>query len=190
MCRLLKIRPGGDRFTERGGVPVTLEHPHDVVGADRAARPNRKYFGAKRGVTWLNMLNDQGSGLGGKVVSGTARDSLHMIDVAFSQDGGQRPEQRRVARGGAPNARLRSRSQRTIAVVAAWMVSTASRGIVGSTTSACRPTGIVRIASRRRCRARSRGRTPVSCASATSIFTRGLTPHASTSSSRAGSPRR
>jgi len=46
------------------------------------ARPNRKYFGAKRGVTWLNMLNDQGSGLSGKVVSGTARDSLHMIDIS------------------------------------------------------------------------------------------------------------
>ncbi len=27
-----------------------------------------------------------------KVVSGTPRDSLHMIDVIFSQDGGQRPD--------------------------------------------------------------------------------------------------
>ena len=45
------------------------------------ARPNRKYFGPKRGVTWLNMINDQAVGLGGKVVSGTVRDSLHMIDV-------------------------------------------------------------------------------------------------------------
>jgi hypothetical protein len=23
-------------------------------------RPNRKYFGALRGLTWLNMINDQG----------------------------------------------------------------------------------------------------------------------------------
>jgi len=55
------------------------------------ARPNRKYFGPDRGVTWLNMINDQAAGLAGKVVSGTPRDSLHMIDVAFSQDQGQRP---------------------------------------------------------------------------------------------------
>jgi TnpA family transposase len=56
------------------------------------ARPNRKYFGPKRGVTWLNMVNDQAAGLGAKVVSGTARDSLHILDVVFAQDGGQRPE--------------------------------------------------------------------------------------------------
>jgi TnpA family transposase len=56
------------------------------------ARPNRKYFGPKRGVTWLNMINDQAAGIGAKVVSGTARDSLHMIDVIFSQEGGRRPE--------------------------------------------------------------------------------------------------
>jgi TnpA family transposase len=56
------------------------------------ARPNRKYFASKRGVTWLNMVNDQGSGLAAKVVSGTPGESLHMIDVIFSQDGGQRPD--------------------------------------------------------------------------------------------------
>ena len=28
------------------------------------ARPNRKYFGPKRGVTWLNMINDQAAGSG------------------------------------------------------------------------------------------------------------------------------
>jgi hypothetical protein len=56
------------------------------------ACPNRKYFGSKRGVTWLNMVNDQGSGLAAKVVSGTPGESLHMIDVIFSQDGGQRPD--------------------------------------------------------------------------------------------------
>ncbi|MFC7713137.1 Tn3 family transposase [Nonomuraea recticatena] len=55
-------------------------------------RPNKKYFGRKRGVTWLNMINDRGAGLGAKVVTGTVRDSLHMIDVAFRRDGGARPE--------------------------------------------------------------------------------------------------
>jgi TnpA family transposase len=76
-----------------GGLVAAIDGMRFVVPAPSIyARPNRKYFGPKRGVTWLNMLNDQGSGLGAKVVSGTARDSLHMIDVIFSQDGGQRPD--------------------------------------------------------------------------------------------------
>lgn len=76
-----------------GGLVAGIDGMRFVVPVPSIyARPNRKYFGSKRGVTWLNMLNDQGSGLSGKVVSGTARDSLHMIDVAFSQDGGQRPD--------------------------------------------------------------------------------------------------
>ena len=56
------------------------------------ARPNRKYFGPKRGMTWLNMINDQAAGSGVKVVSGTPRDSLHLIDMLYAQDGGQRPD--------------------------------------------------------------------------------------------------
>ena len=56
------------------------------------ARPNRKYFGPDRGVTYLNMVSDQAVGLAGKVVSGAPRDSLHALDVAFSLDDGQRPD--------------------------------------------------------------------------------------------------
>ena len=56
------------------------------------ARPNRKFFGPKRGMTWLNAMNDQGMGRGAKVVSGTVRDSLHMVDVIFGLDGGDLPE--------------------------------------------------------------------------------------------------
>jgi Tn3 transposase DDE domain len=56
------------------------------------ARPNPKYFGRRRGATWLNMLNDQAVGLAGRVLSGTPRDSLHMIDLIYSQDAGQRPD--------------------------------------------------------------------------------------------------
>src|SRR5207249_4813540 len=56
------------------------------------ARPNRKYFGSKRGMTWLNAINDRGMGRGVKVVSGTVRDLLHMIDVIFGLDGGEFPE--------------------------------------------------------------------------------------------------
>jgi TnpA family transposase len=56
------------------------------------ARPNPRYFGRGRGATWLNMINDQAAGLAGRVVSGTPRDSLHLLDVIYSQDGGRRPE--------------------------------------------------------------------------------------------------
>jgi len=56
------------------------------------ARPNSKYFGRRRGATWLNMLSDQGVGLAGRVLSGTPRDSLHVVDLIYSQDAGKRPE--------------------------------------------------------------------------------------------------
>jgi len=56
------------------------------------ARPNPRYFGRKRGATWLNMISDLGIGLSGKVVSGTPRDSLHLIDLIYRQDAGERPE--------------------------------------------------------------------------------------------------
>lgn len=38
------------------------------------------------------MLNDQASGLANKVIAGTPRDSLHVIDVLYGQDGGVPPE--------------------------------------------------------------------------------------------------
>jgi hypothetical protein len=56
------------------------------------ARPNPKYFGRRGGATWLNMVNDQAAGLGGKVVAGTPRDSLYVLDVLYDRDGGRRPE--------------------------------------------------------------------------------------------------
>ena len=76
-----------------GGLVAAIDGMRFVVPVPSVyARPNRKYFGPKRGVTWLNMINDQAAGLGGKVVAGTVGDSLHMIDVLFNQDGGQRPD--------------------------------------------------------------------------------------------------
>jgi TnpA family transposase len=76
-----------------GGLVAAIDGMRFVVPVPSVyARPNRKYFGPKRGVTWLNMINDQAAGLGGKVVAGTVRDSLHMVDVLFNQDGGQRPD--------------------------------------------------------------------------------------------------
>jgi TnpA family transposase len=44
------------------------------------------------GDTWLNVISDQAIGLAARVVSATPRDSLHMLDVIFSQDHGRRPD--------------------------------------------------------------------------------------------------
>ncbi|MFG2246377.1 Tn3 family transposase [Spirillospora sp. NPDC048823] len=76
-----------------GGLVAAIDGMRFVVPVPSIyTRPNRKYFGPRRGLTWLNMINDQGVGLGAKVVTGTVRDSLHMIDVLFRRDGGRRPE--------------------------------------------------------------------------------------------------
>ncbi len=56
------------------------------------ARPNPRYFGRRGGATWLNMINDQAAGLGGKIVAGTPRNSLYVLDVLYDRDGGRRPE--------------------------------------------------------------------------------------------------
>ncbi|EMQ96642.1 transposase Tn3 [Paeniglutamicibacter gangotriensis Lz1y] len=56
------------------------------------AGANPRYFGQGRGLTWLNYLNDQVSGLGAVVVPGTVRDSLHILDGLLDLEGGQRPE--------------------------------------------------------------------------------------------------
>ena len=56
------------------------------------AGPNPHYFGRGRGVTWLNAINDQVAGIGGVVVTGTMRDSLHVLDVILGRDGGPAPE--------------------------------------------------------------------------------------------------
>jgi len=76
-----------------GGLIAGVDGMRFVVGVPSiAARPNPRYFGRGRGATWLNMLNDQGMGLAGMVVSGTPRDSLHIIDLIYRQEAGQRPE--------------------------------------------------------------------------------------------------
>ena len=76
-----------------GGLVAAVDGMRFVVPVPSVyARANRKYFGTKKGVTWLNMINDQAAGLAAKVVSGTVRDSLYVIDVIYSQDGGQRPD--------------------------------------------------------------------------------------------------
>jgi TnpA family transposase len=54
--------------------------------------PSPKYFHFKRGLTWLNAINDQVSGIGQLVVAGTPRDSLHILDALLNLDGGVKPE--------------------------------------------------------------------------------------------------
>ncbi len=76
-----------------GGLVAAVDGMRFVVPVPAAfARPNRKFFGSKRGMTWLNAINDRGMGRGAKIVSGTVRDSLHMVDVIFGLDGGELPE--------------------------------------------------------------------------------------------------
>jgi TnpA family transposase len=54
--------------------------------------PSPKYYGYKRGLTWLNAVNDQVAGIGAMVVRGTPRDSLFTLDTLLNLDGGVRPE--------------------------------------------------------------------------------------------------
>ncbi|MGH9224309.1 MAG: Tn3 family transposase [Acidimicrobiales bacterium] len=76
-----------------GGLVAGVDGMRFVVAVPSVyARPNPRFFGRERGITWLNMVNDQAVGLGHKVVSGTPRDTLHVLDVAFNHDGGQPPE--------------------------------------------------------------------------------------------------
>ena len=76
-----------------GGLLASIDGIRFVVPVRSIhARPSPKFFGRKRGITWLNMLNDQSAGLAAKVLSGTPRDSLNVIDVVQLQRGGKVPE--------------------------------------------------------------------------------------------------
>ncbi|MDH6291349.1 hypothetical protein M2275_006285 [Rhodococcus opacus] len=76
-----------------GGLVASVDGMRFVVPVRTIhARPNPKYFGRKRGITWLNMLNDQSAGLSAQVLRGTPRDSLHTVDVVLSQQGGKVPK--------------------------------------------------------------------------------------------------
>ncbi|MFC9916043.1 Tn3 family transposase [Streptomyces sp. NPDC127197] len=76
-----------------GGLVASVDGMRFVVPVPSVyARPNPEYFGRRGGATWLNMINDQAAGLGGKVVAGTPRDSLYVLDVLYDRDGGKRPE--------------------------------------------------------------------------------------------------
>lgn len=42
------------------------------------AAPSPRFFGYKRGITWLNAVNDRFAGLGAVIITGTVRDSLYI----------------------------------------------------------------------------------------------------------------
>ncbi len=49
------------------------------------SRPNSKYFGSGRGITWCNFINDQFGGIYSLVIPGTLRDSLYLLDGVLEQ---------------------------------------------------------------------------------------------------------
>jgi TnpA family transposase len=55
------------------------------------ARPNPKYFGIERGVTYYNFSSDQFSAFHGIVIPGTVRDSLYVLDGLLEQQTCLRP---------------------------------------------------------------------------------------------------
>jgi TnpA family transposase len=76
-----------------GGLVAAIDGMRFVVPVPSLfAKPNRKYFGPKRGMTFLNMINDRAFGIGHKIVAGTDRDCVHAIDLFFSSGGASLPE--------------------------------------------------------------------------------------------------
>jgi hypothetical protein len=76
--QLARTWGGGDVASADGKrfvVPVRTIH----------AEPNPKYFNRGRGVTWYNLLSDQGTGLNAVTVPGTLRDSLVLLSVVLEQ---------------------------------------------------------------------------------------------------------
>lgn len=55
------------------------------------ARPNPRYFGVGRGVTYFNYTSDQFSGFHGIVIPGTLRDSLYILNGLVEQETSLRP---------------------------------------------------------------------------------------------------
>jgi TnpA family transposase len=76
-----------------GGLVASVDGARFVVPVRRSTpAPTPSTSGAGVARTWLNMINDQAAGLGGKVVAGTPRDSLYVLDVLYDREGGERPE--------------------------------------------------------------------------------------------------
>ncbi|MEU4516281.1 Tn3 family transposase [Nonomuraea wenchangensis] len=76
-----------------GGLLASVDGLRFVVPVKTInAGPSPKYYGYKRGLTWLNAVNDQVAGIGQMVVPGTPRDSLYILDCLINLDAGPKPE--------------------------------------------------------------------------------------------------
>ena len=73
-----------------GGLVASADGVRFVVPVQTInALPSPRYFGKRRGVTWLNAINDQVAGIGAVVVPGTMRDSLNILDTMLNLDAGR-----------------------------------------------------------------------------------------------------
>ncbi|GAB2484269.1 hypothetical protein GCM10027063_27810 [Promicromonospora xylanilytica] len=92
--RLIDAQAGSQVATAWGGGLVAsvdgMRFTVPVVTLNAA--PNPKYFGMKKGLTWLNAINDQFAGIGAVTVPGTVRDSLYILDTVLGVDGGPKIE--------------------------------------------------------------------------------------------------
>ncbi|MGW1641561.1 Tn3 family transposase [Streptomyces lavendulae] len=90
-------------ITAQGRVPIVSHWGEGLLASVDGLRfvvPKRtisagaspKYYHFKRGIIWLNAVNDQVAGIGQMVVPGTPRDSLFILDTLLNLDGGARPE--------------------------------------------------------------------------------------------------
>ena len=76
-----------------GGLVASADGLRFVVPVQTVnAAPSPRYFGHRRGITWLNAINDQVAGIGAVVVPGTVRDSLYILDAMLNLDAGPKPE--------------------------------------------------------------------------------------------------
>lgn len=65
-----------------GGLLASVDGLRFVVPVKSITGPSPKYYGYKRGVTWLNAVNDQVAGVGAMVVRGTPHDSPYTLDAS------------------------------------------------------------------------------------------------------------
>ena len=56
------------------------------AGPHHPRRPNPRYFGRERGVTYYNLVSDQFTGLNAITVPGTLRDSLVLLALVLEQE--------------------------------------------------------------------------------------------------------
>src|SRR6476661_3552703 len=76
-----------------GGLLASVDGLRFVVPSRTInAAPSPKFFGYKRGLTWLNPVNDQVMGIDALIVPGTVRDSLFILGASLSLDRGVKRE--------------------------------------------------------------------------------------------------